>query len=610
MDGTNHNLTLTITGSNDGAVISGMDTGSVSEDSGALLSVAGVLSVSDADAGEAQFAATTVNGSYGSLTLDAHGNWSYSADNSQAAIQTLGVGASLTDTLTVHSLDGTSHSVSVTINGSNDGPVLDIPLLNQNASQDSGFSYQIPGNSFSDLDGDALSYSATLADGSPLPAWLSFNAATRTFAGTPGNSDVGSLAVLVTASDGQASSDAGFTLNVGNVNDPAVIGGTDTGSVTEDSSALLTASGILTISDPDSGESQFAASNYSGLYGSVALDGAGNWSYSADNSQGAIQALGDGETLSDIITIQSVDGTNHNLTLTITGSNDGALISGTDTGSVSEDSGALLSVAGVLSVSDADAGEAQFAATTVNGSYGSLTLDAHGNWSYSADNSQAAIQTLGVGASLTDTLTVHSLDGTSHSVSVTINGSNDGPVLDIPLLNQNASQDSGFSYQIPGNSFSDLDGDALSYSATLADGSPLPAWLSFNAATRTFAGTPGLATVTWALWYPDHRYWSRPAMADVRQTSSDAGFTLNVGNVNDPAVIGGTDTGSVTEDSSALLTASGILTISDPDSGESQFAASNYSGLYGSVALDGAGNWSYSADNSQGAIHRRTGDAE
>ncbi|USE36989.1 VCBS domain-containing protein [Endozoicomonas sp. SCSIO W0465] len=593
VDGTNHTLTLTVTGSNDGAVISGTDSGSISEDSGSTLTVSGALSISDVDSGEAQFTAGTVNGSYGDLTLDANGNWSYSADNSQPAIQALGDGDTLTDTLTVSSLDGTAHTVTITVNGSNDGPVLDIGLLNQNASQDSGFSYQVPANSFSDQDGDALSYSATLADGSALPAWLAFDAGTRTFSGTPGNSDVGSLSVRVTASDGVASTDATFTLAVGNVNDPAVMAGVDTGALSEDSAATLTASGTLTISDPDSGEAQFAAGSYSGLYGTVALDASGNWTYSADNSQSAIQSLGDGDTLGDTVIIQSVDGTNHTLTLTVTGSNDGAVISGTDSGSISEDSGSTLTVSGALSVSDVDAGEARFTAGTVNGSYGDLTVDTNGNWSYSADNSQPAIQALGNGDTLTDTLTVSSLDGTTHMVTITVNGGNDGPVLDIGLLNQNASQDSGFSYQVPANSFSDQDGDALSYSATLADGSALPAWLAFDAGTRTFSGTPGNSDVG---------SLSVRVTASDGVASTDATFTLAVGNVNDPAVIAGVDTGALSEDSGATLTASGTLTISDPDSGEAQFAAGSYSGLYGTVALDAVGNWTYSADNSQPAI--------
>ena len=85
-------------------VIGGIDTGSVTEDVGVVggyLSAAGSLTIADPDAGESSFQAATINGAYGDLTIDAGGNWSYSADNGQTAIQALDAGEILTDTLTV-----------------------------------------------------------------------------------------------------------------------------------------------------------------------------------------------------------------------------------------------------------------------------------------------------------------------------------------------------------------------------------------------------------------------------------------------------------------------------------------------------------------------------
>ncbi|MFO1359056.1 putative Ig domain-containing protein [Plasticicumulans sp.] len=55
-------------------------------------------------------------------------------------------------------------------------------------------SFQFASGTFADVDaGDVLTYSATLANGDPLPTWLTFNAATRTFSGTPANGDVDRL---------------------------------------------------------------------------------------------------------------------------------------------------------------------------------------------------------------------------------------------------------------------------------------------------------------------------------------------------------------------------------------------------------------------------------
>ena len=67
--------------------------------------------------------------------------------------------------------------------------------------------YAFPANTFADTDaGDTLTYTATQSDGTALPAWLSFAAATRTFSGTPQAADVETLSVKVTASDGNGGS--------------------------------------------------------------------------------------------------------------------------------------------------------------------------------------------------------------------------------------------------------------------------------------------------------------------------------------------------------------------------------------------------------------------
>ena len=83
----------------------------------------------------------------------------------------------------------------------NAAPELVQPLVDQSVNEDQLFSYQIPAGSFSDPDGDALSYSATLAGGGALPAWLSFDTATGTFSGTPTSGNIGYLDIQVIVSD-------------------------------------------------------------------------------------------------------------------------------------------------------------------------------------------------------------------------------------------------------------------------------------------------------------------------------------------------------------------------------------------------------------------------
>ncbi len=76
----------------------------------------------------------------------------------------------------------------------NDAPVAVVPIANQSTDEDAGFSFTVPATSFIDVDaGDTLTLSATLADGSPLPAWLAFDPATKSFSGTPLNDDESAL---------------------------------------------------------------------------------------------------------------------------------------------------------------------------------------------------------------------------------------------------------------------------------------------------------------------------------------------------------------------------------------------------------------------------------
>jgi VCBS repeat-containing protein len=144
--------------------------------------------------------------------------------------------------------------------------------------------------------------------------------------------------------------------------------------------------------------------------------------------------------MQDQATVTSADGTTHVVTLTITGTNDVPVVSGDTTGSVTEDADPLtLTATGQLVISDIDTGESSFAAGTYTGTYGSITMDAAGNGTYSADNTQTAIQELTEGATLTDVITVTTFDGTTQDITITINGTNDPtiaiseePVIAVP----------------------------------------------------------------------------------------------------------------------------------------------------------------------------------
>ncbi|MDC8774566.1 putative Ig domain-containing protein, partial [Roseateles albus] len=95
-----------------------------------------------------------------------------------------------------------SSGASALVLNVNDAPEVKHALADQLTAVGQLFSFAVPADAFADADpGDTLTYSAALADGSALPAWLSFNALTRTFSGTPGEGDMAPLQIRVTATD-------------------------------------------------------------------------------------------------------------------------------------------------------------------------------------------------------------------------------------------------------------------------------------------------------------------------------------------------------------------------------------------------------------------------
>ncbi|HJS37556.1 MAG TPA: calcium-binding protein, partial [Burkholderiales bacterium] len=92
----------------------------------------------------------------------------------------------------------------------NDAPALVLPVLDQAVDAGAPFELVLDPGMFEDVDaGDVLTLGATRVDDEALPAWLSFDAATGTFSGTPSASDAGQIDVRVTATDqaGAAASD-------------------------------------------------------------------------------------------------------------------------------------------------------------------------------------------------------------------------------------------------------------------------------------------------------------------------------------------------------------------------------------------------------------------
>ncbi|MBF4431673.1 hypothetical protein EA848_19195, partial [Vibrio anguillarum] len=132
-------------------------------------------------------------------------------------------------------------------------------------------------------------------------------------------------------------------------------------AVTEETQLQTT--GTLTVTDTDAGEAHFSDTDIIGSLGTLHLKDNGDWSYDLDNSNPKVQALAQGKTATDTITVHSADGTPHQVTITVNGTNDSALIAGTTSGSVTEES--KLHASGQLSISDLDSGQDHFQSTDI-----------------------------------------------------------------------------------------------------------------------------------------------------------------------------------------------------------------------------------------------------
>ncbi|OMO28594.1 VCBS domain-containing protein [Vibrio lentus] len=424
-DGTPHQITITVNGTNDKAVIGGTNSGAVTEES--QLQTSGTLTVTDVDTGEAHFSNTDIAGALGTLHLTDSGKWTYDLDNTNPTVQALGKGATATDTITVHSADGTPHQVTITVNGTNDTAV--IAGTNAGAVTEESQLQTSGSLTVTDVDAGQAHFSNTDIAGTLGTLHLT-NSGTWTYDLDNTNPTVQALGKGTTATDTITVHSADgtphqITITVNGTNDKAIIGGTNSGAVTEESQ--LQTSGTLTVTDVDTGEAHFSNTDIAGTLGTLHLTDNGTWTYDLDNTNPQVQALGKGATATDTITVHSADGTPHQVTITVNGTNDTAVIGGTSAGAVTEET--QLQTTGTLTITDTDSGEAHFANTDIQGSLGTLHLTDNGAWTYDLDNTNPAVQALGNGATATDTITVHSADGTPHQVTITVNGTNDNAVV-------------------------------------------------------------------------------------------------------------------------------------------------------------------------------------
>ena len=418
-------VVVSIEGTNDAAVITGTSMVSLIE-TNSVLTASGALSVTDVD-GPALFVAqanVAGNHGYGKFSIGTDGVWSYTADTAHKEFTG---GANYTDSITVAAADGTRQVIAVTITGINDAAL--ITGTSTASLTEAKTALAATGTlSATDIDSAATFVAQTNVAGSN--GYGHFSVGTNGVWNYTTDSANGEFVTgtnytdsfIVTTADGTPQL---VSVTIAGSNSGAVITGTSTASLIE-TDAVLTATGVLVATDLDSPMTFVARTNVAGnhAYGKFSIGAYGVWSYTADNAHNEFAG---GTDYTDSFMVSTADGTEQVVTVTIAGTNDVAVISGTRTASLTQTS-VPLTATGQLSATDVDSAITFVARTSVVGSngYGHFSVGVDGVWSYTADSAHCE---LSGGVDYSDSFTVSTADGTQQLVSVTITGIDDPAVL-------------------------------------------------------------------------------------------------------------------------------------------------------------------------------------
>ena len=402
-------------------------------------------------------------------------------------------------------------------------PVYSGGVGNQTVNNGRAFSFSYPAGDFVESDGDALTFSAgsytmngSVETDSALPSWMSFNAATLTFTGTPPDSAVGqsfNLYLMAKNPQGQAA-EAHFVVNVAQYVQPApVYHGNltnQTGTISGSPITINLPNGAFT--EPDGGALTYSAMVLIPAHTFTTNKGGEPTDTNVPAVWVPISQVG----LSINATTGAITGVPAELVYQLSIFNPNSPVSAHDSTyqlEVIATNGQSGAVSGTFTLTNT------YAPPKVIASIPAQTITPNGSgWSYSVVFPVIFSDTYGHGLTYTSnapawagfnngvfnfspttepagtyTWTVTATDALGHSASTTMSVTiNDvAPVFSGPVNNFTVVQGVPFSYQLP--VANDFNGDTPIYTATYASngttGFALPSWMSFNASTRTFSGT-------------------------------------------------------------------------------------------------------------------------
>ena len=390
--------------------------------------------------------------------------------------------------------------------------------------------------------------------------------------------------------------------------------------------------GALTSDDPDV---TFIGKEVAGDndLGTFVVNEDGTWTFVANSPY---DELADGEQIQDTTTVQTSDGGEQVITVTIIGTDDAAVATD-DSGSVTEDIDVdditnQLVTSGQIVITDVDSdtptfsadGEFNLVGSTNDSQLGVLSIEPDGAWTYVVNNDD--VQYLDDDEFVTEVYTVTASDGTTSEVTITINGADDPSDITVG----EGDSDTG---EVTEDVDVDQESNNLTTSGTLTitdvDDNDVAAFEpngTFNPEGSTNDSALGMLTIT------DDGEWTYVVDNDNVQYLDDDEFvtevytvtaidgttsevTITINGADDPSEItvgeGDSDMGEVTEDvdvdpESNDLMATGTLTITDVDAND--VAAFQPNGTFnpegstndtalGMLTITDDGEWTYVVDN-------------
>ena len=405
--------------------------------------------------------------------------------NSEAGL-TLGIQLTATDS------DNQSSSEIFHVSFSGQGsPVLETPIAAQSWMPGQQVSLSLPAGSFADPQNLALTYSAKSADGSALPSWLHFDPSTQTFSGTAPTIPASlGLEVVATNSAGASTGEV-FTAIIGqpnagfsppNLTDPTAAQGWAVGQAV---SLTLAAD---TFTDPQGLKLTYSASNGS--------DGTPLPSWLSFNPAtltftGTVPASG-----AELgIQVTATDSAGQSASETFAVMADWSPTTIVQLQATIPDSswtvGQPISIAiPAGSFNDPNGLALTFSGTLTDGSALPSWLKVDPNSGQISGTAPLSGQSLGIRITASDNSGYTGHDDFRLNVPAPY-----PPELKDSTLDQVWNAGQQVKLVLPDDSFSDPQGEALTYAATLSDGTALPAWLHFDPASKSFSGTvPNIAS--------------------------------------------------------------------------------------------------------------------